>query len=149
MTACLMTSIMRLSGIVRQLINPSWSRKMIVKMVLSFTHARTSCVHSKGKPEDNPTLLFGMWHKIHLIWITHVASHSGIEKPVSILFFPWHTCRLGSTFLWQAKPVVVQNTSRRLLVSKQEFIWKPLRHMPATRTSNQMVFFNSLGSTSF
>ena len=69
---CLMTCIVRLSGIVRQWTNPSWSRKMTVKMTLSYTHTRTSCVHSKWKPDDNLTLLFGMWHKIHYIWLIHV-----------------------------------------------------------------------------
>jgi hypothetical protein len=41
------------------------------------------------------------------------------------------------------------NTSRRQLLSKQEFICKPLRLIPATRTSNQLVLFNCLVSVSY
>ena len=69
--------------------------------------------------------------------------------PQSILSFPWLTHRLDFTWLWQAKQEVVQNASSRLLVSKQAFIWNPVRPMPAARTSNQIVLFSNLGSTSF
>ena len=76
-------------------------------------------------------------------------SHLGIEKPQRILFFPWLIHRLDFTFLWQIKPILVQNIPRRLLECDQALIWKPLRPTSAVRTRNQMVLFNSLGSTSY
>ena len=78
------------------------------------------------------------------VW-THIWK---LKIPYSILFFPWHTHWLCKSFLWKAKAVVLQNISRRWLVSKLELIWKPLRPMLAARTSDQMELFNSLGRTS-
>ena len=62
------------------------------------------------------------------------------------MFFPWQTHRMSSNFLYLE---VGLNTSRGLLVSNQLFLWNPLRLLHAARTSNHMMLFGSLGSTSF
>ena len=41
-----------------------------------------------------------------------------------------------------------KDASRRLLMSKQAFIWKLLGSMPAASTRNQIVLFSRMGSTS-
>ena len=60
-------------------------------------------------------------------------SHSGREQPLIILFSLCHIHRLDSTFLRQIWWVVLQNTFRRLLMVKQEFIQKLHRPMTAAR----------------
>ena len=54
----LMNCIVRLSGTFRWLINTPWGREITLKVSLSYTHTRASCVHSDWKSEDYPTLLF-------------------------------------------------------------------------------------------
>ena len=61
----LMTCTTRLSGIVCQLKKTLCQRNIIPNVALPFTHTRTSYVHSDWQPGSSPTLLFGMWHKIH------------------------------------------------------------------------------------
>ena len=79
---------------------------------------------------------------------SHMWTHIWkLKSPHSILFSLWYIHKMDSTSLSLVKPLVVKNIPRRLLVSKQEFIWQPLTPMPAARTSNQIVKFNSLIST--
>lgn len=70
----------------------------------------------------------------------------GERKAQSILFFQWHFHRLGFTVL---DPAVLLNTSRWLLSSKQSSLWKLLRPISPATTTNHMMLFGSLGSTSF
>ena len=79
-------SIVRLSGIVRQSIHSSWRRKMTFKIAFLYTHARTLCVHSQWKPGNNPKRLFGIWHKIHYIWITFGDNETQNHHVLSMVY---------------------------------------------------------------
>lgn len=118
-------------------------------MALSNAHICTSCVHPRWKPNSNSILLFGMWHRIHFIRLTHMDSHLGIEMPQSFTFISWHAHWFNSTFLWEERVVLLQNTSRNLLLSKEAFLWNPLRPVTTARTSNQVVLFCSLDNTCY
>ena len=83
-----------------------------------------------------------------LNYLKCMDSHLGIEMPQCILLFLWHTHRLDNVFLWQAYQAVLRNTTRRLLVSTETFIWKTLMFMHADGTEHKMVLFSSLGRTS-
>ena len=61
----LVSCIMRKSGIVRHLINPSWQRKMTVFMVLSYTHWCKDIMCSlQVKVRGQSHTAVEMWHMI-------------------------------------------------------------------------------------
>ena len=79
-------SIVRLSGFIRQLIHSSWRRKMTFKIEFLYTHAKTLCVHPQWKPGNNPKRLFGIWHKIHYIWITFGNNETQNHHVLSMVY---------------------------------------------------------------
>ena len=121
-------------------------------MALSYTHlhAKISCVHTKGKPEDK---------------IIHTAIWNVTQDSLNLA----HKCRLTFRNRWSPHcPVLFKTytqigfyipvTSKTIGATKHlqktacvqaDIHMKPLRPMPAARTSNQMELFNRLGSTSF
>ena len=87
-TAYLTTSLVRLSGNIRQLINPSWRRNVIPKRILSFPHARTSCVHPNWMPKDTPRLLDGIWDKLlNLVQICLLILENGNVPKYPVPFY--------------------------------------------------------------
>ena len=72
-------------------------------MASFYTQSRTSNVHFDWQPGSSPTLLFGMWHKIHLYRLMLVNTNLEIEKHQRILFFVWLTHTLDFIFLWWVK----------------------------------------------
>ena len=148
----LMTCMVRLSDIVQQVIIPSWRRKITVKMALSYTHlhAKISCVHTKGKPEDK-IIHTAIWnvtqdslnlaHKCGLTFRNRWSPHCPV-------LFKTYT-QIGFYIPVTSKTIGATKHLQKTACVQADIHMKPLRPMPAARTSNQMELFNRLGSTSF
>ena len=116
-------------------------------MALSNTYARTSCIHLKCAGQKTISHCYLECEPRITKIDSHTCDFHLINRKIpSILFFPIHILWLDTTFLWQVKLVVVQNNSRTLFVTKQEFIWKPLWPMSTARISSQMMLLKNLVS---
>ena len=92
MMAHLMTCTVKLSGIVRPLINPTWRNKIRLKMALFYTHARTSCVHSKWKPRrQSHTAIWNLTQDslnlAHMYGLTF-GDRNAPKRPVLSMTYP-------------------------------------------------------------
>ena len=125
MMAYLMTCIERLSGIVMQFDKPFLKSKTDCKNGIIFYTFMQG--HYESIPSENQKTIphcslecVTRFTDSSSYRCTHICKIENIQR---ILFFPWLIHILDLTFLWQVKPVAVQNTSRRLIISKQAFIW--------------------------
>ena len=122
---------------------------MTIKMALPNTCIWTSCVHPRWKPRDNSILLFGMWHRIHFIWLTHMDSHLGVEMPKASSSF--RDVPIDSTVPSYEKKewCYCKAPPETCFLSKEASLWNPLRLITTARKSNQIVLFGRLDSTSY